>query len=104
MGRGAALWDERRGAGAPDCAAAREGGSMNTFRVMKPRWKPAEGEAYWYVTDTGSVSQLPWRQDVARQKAFLFGNCFKTEVQAQAARDQLMMTLAEFNNDWEEEA
>lgn len=43
------------------------------------KWKPKEGQEYWYVSSDGSVSLMRWRDNALCNFYFEFGNCFSTK-------------------------
>ena len=55
------------------------------------RWKPKNGEMYWYVwNDVACWSYFTWNLD---ERRFKFGNCFKTEEEAEAAAEKVKVLL-----------
>lgn len=53
------------------------------------RWKPKVGEKYWYIDKNGEIICreyiILWRLDEDR---VFFGNCFKTEEEAEKALEK----------------
>lgn len=54
------------------------------------RWKPEkEGEAYYYVGNTGDVYSSSWNYFTIDQGRFDIGNCFQTEEEAERVAEYL---------------
>lgn len=57
------------------------------------RWKPKEGEEYWFITDVreGVEDVMKWQWvDVYADKAlFRLGNCFQTKKEAEVVARKL---------------
>lgn len=53
------------------------------------RWKPAEDEYYYFVSDeyVGSISKFSWQNDAADNNLYKAYNCFNTRQKAEHARD-----------------
>lgn len=59
------------------------------------RWKPKDGELYWYIDDFFTVALSSWDNysyEVRKQK---IGNCFKTKSEAIAAAKAVKKLLSE---------
>lgn len=52
------------------------------------RWKPIDGDVYYSVMLDGAIKRLPWDNDIADNNHYKFGNCFKTEEEAQKELDR----------------
>jgi len=56
-------------------------------KLIDWRWKPENNEDYWYINDVGEICHTSYNQFMIRDnKHVAVGNCFKTEVDAFAAR------------------
>ena len=55
----------------------------------KVRWKPKDGETYYYVVSNGEIDYSFWMADATDEGRFNFGNVFKTEEEARKAIDTL---------------
>ena len=53
------------------------------------RWKPAEDEYYYFVSDeyVGSISKFSWQNDATDNNLYKAHNCFNTRQKAEQARD-----------------
>lgn len=67
------------------------------------RWKPENGEMYWYVWHDGSVCWCYFTGS-SDERHFKFGNCFKTEAEAKAAAEKVKALFLSFHGDVETEA
>ena len=56
-------------------------------KLIDWRWKPEINEDYWYINDIGEVHRTSYNQFmICDNKHVAVGNCFKSEVDAFAAR------------------
>ena len=67
-------------------------------------WKPKDDEFYCYMTSDGGISGCDWDNDTTDKYRYMIGNCFKTEKEAEKARDKLILIadlkrFAEENNE-----
>ena len=78
---------------------AAEGKRWNpdTMQIEKLRWKPVEGQTYYYVglTYTSYVSFHIWKNDVVDNSQYQSKNCFKTEEEAQVVAEKIKKLLLE---------
>jgi len=58
------------------------------------RWKPETNEWYWKLRDTGVPLELKWTGTKQDWDYYHYGNCFKTNAEAVAARDMVKKALA----------
>lgn len=65
------------------------------FVQAKPveRWKPEVGEKFWWTTPNGTVHSFIWSGNGHDRACFDFGNCFRTESDALAARERVKKAL-----------
>lgn len=62
--------------------------------VEKPkRWKPDEGNMYFYIDYCGLVYSTTWAGDKIDEGRCAFGNCFKTREEAEIMRDKIKTLL-----------
>lgn len=47
------------------------------------KWKPKQGEAYYYVDCTGDVCSSQWKKEPDDLDCYNFGNCFRTSNEAE---------------------
>lgn len=66
---------------------------------MSERWKPGNGEHYYYFYYDGDVDSDVWRNDLTDRQLFERGNCFKTEKEAQAAAEKVKALLLSLHCD-----
>jgi hypothetical protein len=57
------------------------------------RWKPEDGEWYYFVCSNGSIDEYQWDGDGTDDIYYQNGNCFKTEAEAQAAAEKIKALL-----------
>lgn len=64
--------------------------------VVKPveRWKPETNEWYWKLRDTGVPLELKWTGSKQDWDYYHYGNCFRTNAEAVAARDMVKKAIA----------
>lgn len=53
------------------------------------RWKPEKDTKYWYIDDL--ISWAYWADSVIDDIRFNYGNCYKTEKEAEQARDKMLI-------------
>mgnify|MGYP001615488408 FL=1 len=63
------------------------------------RWKPKEGEYFYYVDDYFSVWGDFWRDVIFQENRFLAGNCFRTEKQAQEFAKRIRKLAREYHRE-----
>ena len=61
--------------------------------VTLPRWKPKEGDYYYFINYKGMAMRSTWFNSVNECAMYEFGNCFKTENEAIEARDKIKEIL-----------
>jgi hypothetical protein len=60
----------------------------------KTGWAIEDGDIYHFVTEEGGVDGSEFDEDVSyHHKRLAFGNCFRTEAEALAARDKIKEIL-----------
>jgi len=70
--------------------------------LAKPeRWKPKEGESYWWLAVEKVVQEWTgnWRNHRDDQLRWELGNCFKTKAEAEQASERIKETLLAFHTD-----
>lgn len=67
--------------------------NIGGHEVVK-RWKPETNEWYWKLRDTGVPLELKWTGSKQDWDYYHYGNCFKTNAEAVAARDMVKKALA----------
>lgn len=60
---------------------------------MTERWKPETNEMYWFIPKDGEVIPFCWCDDEIDRTCFNFGNCFRTEEEAEAAAEKVKALL-----------
>jgi hypothetical protein len=58
------------------------------------RWKPETNEWYWKLRDTGVPLELKWTGTKQDWDYYHYGNCFRTNAEAVAARDMVKKAIA----------
>lgn len=58
-------------------------------KVETGRWKPEEGDIYWFVDDIGCIGNSRWDNDNIDKKRYAIGNCYQTEEECEFAIEKL---------------
>lgn len=62
--------------------------------VQEPAW-PSDNDTYFYVSSAGKVKSCPWQPDsVGHAFRKSSGNCFKTKIDAETYRENILATHA----------
>lgn len=56
--------------------------------VKRKVWKPKIGEHYWYLYGDGNISTITWCGSKLDADRYKLGNCFRTEEEAEFAREK----------------
>lgn len=73
------------------------------------RWKPEEGDKYWFINDIGDICKSAWDNVNIDRKRYLIGNCYQTEEECKFAIEKLKVIteLKEYaepkNREWDGE-
>lgn len=59
-------------------------------KTKRPKkiWKPEYGDWYWYISSDGQVDNCEWVNDHIDLGRYAMGNCFRTEEEAEFAREK----------------
>jgi hypothetical protein len=57
--------------------------------VETGRWKPEEGDTYWFINDIGDICKSTWDNVNTDRKRYLIGNCYQTKEECEFAREKL---------------
>jgi hypothetical protein len=57
------------------------------------RWKPQVGEKYCFISSGGRKNSSTWEDDEVDNNRWNFGNCFRTEQEAVAAKNKIAALL-----------
>jgi hypothetical protein len=57
------------------------------------RWKPKKNEGYWFILSNGDIGKDIWWKIEPDETKHNFGNCFRTEKEAQTARNKIKELL-----------
>ena len=63
------------------------------------RWKPEQGERYFFVGDNGFVNFTYWDSEEVDHDYYNFGNVFQTEEEAEKALEMVKALLLSFHKD-----
>ena len=63
--------------------------------IKKIPWKPKYGEWFWIVKSTGRVISIKNLGAASDAGLIKFGNCFKTEKEAEAHKDEMVAKMKE---------
>jgi hypothetical protein len=58
-------------------------------KVETGRWKPEEGDTYWFINDIGDICKSTWDNVNTDRKRYLIGNCYQTKEECEFAREKL---------------
>ena len=61
--------------------------------IKLPIWKPECGDSFYYIVSKGSIMSDIWYGRCFQEQRYKFGNCFKTQEEAEAARDKIKEIL-----------
>ena len=61
--------------------------------IVEYRWKPKEGDEYFYVTPPCGVSSYWWNGKAADESIYRYGNCFRTKEEAQVMAEKFKKLL-----------
>ena len=64
------------------------------------RWQPSTGEHYFLILGKGRIARFPWNGTDFDHEAWHFGNCFRTQAQAEQARERLTEVLHTLHQSW----
>lgn len=74
----------------------------DTFEIVRDgRWKPKEGENYFWIAGDGVIMFEEWNRNHGdfENHTWEMGNCFLTREQAEQARDKVKETLINFHKE-----
>lgn len=63
------------------------------------RFRPSDRDTYFFITDTGLVTEYIWRGSPQSKARHAFGNCFETRQEAEEVRDMLREVLVNLRFD-----
>ena len=73
------------------------------FEEIEERWKPVRGAMYWFICTNGDIADdIRFKNndnDELLANRYEFGNCFKSESEAIAARDRIKTMLINFHRE-----
>lgn len=80
------------------CANTKENAAypflMEFYKEIKlPRWKPEFGDYYYFINLRGEILRCEWFDTVDENLGYEFGNCFRTQEEAEVARDKIKEIL-----------
>jgi hypothetical protein len=58
-------------------------------KVETGRWKPEEGDTYWFINDIGDICKSTWDNVNTDRKRYLIGNCYQTKEECEFAKEKL---------------
>lgn len=65
-----------------------ERATQKVAEVKRKVWKPKIGEHYWYLYGDGNISTITWCGSKLDADRYKLGNCFRTEEEAEFAREK----------------
>lgn len=75
-------------------AAMQELMFSDRFKIIKKPWKPKYKEQYYFINACGDVMPDVFYNDVVIDNyRYLLGNCFKTEIQAEKHKNDVLKVL-----------
>lgn len=66
---------------------------------MSERWKPGNGETYFYVGRDFEAYNAIWLEDFPEKTRWQKGNCFRTEAEAKAAAEKVKALLLSLHSE-----
>lgn len=66
-----------------------------TYPIKKLLFKPKYGEPFCYIRTNGGVACDAFGYDIFSASMYLIGNCFRTEEEASAHKDEIMAKFQE---------
>ena len=57
------------------------------------RWKPKKGEGYWHIFSNGEIEEIGWWGDSVDELRYEFGDCFRTEKEAEEMSEKIKELL-----------
>lgn len=68
--------------------------------IIKKPFRPKKGETYYYIGTEGELIETYFETDLMADYAMLYtGNCFRTEAEAEAHKDEIMAKFREVMGD-----
>lgn len=61
--------------------------------IKLPKWKPKNNECYYRITWIGEVAEAIWYGLWNDESGYKFGNCFRTQKEAELAKDKIKEIL-----------
>jgi len=68
-------------------------------QAQSERWRPSRGAAYWYINDTGLIDSKRWEGEHFDIGRWDIGNVFRTQQEAEQARDGMQEYFANFHKE-----
>ena len=65
------------------------GQKIKEKKVEAGRWKPEEGDIYWFIDSSGQAIKDRWTSHHYDRERYEIGNCYKTEAEAESAKEKL---------------
>lgn len=65
------------------------------YKIIKLPFKPKKGEKYFCFRIKGEIMREYWQSDNIDAARYLMGNCFRTEEEASAHKDEIMAKFKE---------
>lgn len=69
------------------------------WRPPRERWKPKDGDAYYWFDSHDHVRNYCWNNDTIDNSMFTSDNCFRTEEQAKEAAKRIRETLEKYHEE-----
>jgi len=69
------------------------------FEEIDSRWKPKNGENFFYVSDVASIYSSTWSGDWEDVRRYDMGNIFRSKKEAEQARDKVKELLLSLHKD-----
>lgn len=58
-------------------------------KVETGRWKPQEGDTYWFVDNNGCICNSMWDNDGIDKGRYAIGNCYQTKEECKFVKEKL---------------
>jgi len=70
---------------------------MENFICNRKEWILKENESYWIIKENGEIANYFWANTKEDIKLFEYGNIFKSQRQAEKAREGIKLVFLKYN-------
>lgn len=65
------------------------------YFIIKKTWKPKYEDVYWYIAKDKTTDAIYWRDSAVDIALYAMGNCFRTDAEAEAHREEMLQKMKE---------